>query len=73
MRRLYIAFQSSHFRGTSQALSSQAVVMVETWLRIGHQKSCWRVIATVVLNRGDSANGTACSDKPKHRYTHRQV
>ena len=26
--------------------------------RIGHQ-SCWRVIATVVLNRGDSANSTS--------------
>ena len=51
MRRLYIAlFQSSHFRGTSQALSSQAVVMVETWLHALDIKSCWRVIATVVLN-----------------------
>ena len=36
-------------------------------------KSCWRVIATVVLNGETSANSTACSDKPKHRYTHRQV
>ena len=29
--------------------------MVETWVALDI-KSCWRVIPTVVLNRGDSAN-----------------
>ena len=33
--------------------------MVETWLHALDIKSCWRVIATVVLNGGDSANSTS--------------
>ena len=66
-------FQSSHFRGTSQALSSQAVVMVETWLHALDIKSCWRVIATVVLNRRLCKQHKRAATYPQHEYRHRQV
>ena len=74
MRRLYIApFQSSHFRGTSQALSSQAVVMVGNMVtRIGHQEllACNR---NGRAERGDSANSTSVQRLTQHEYRHRQV
>ena len=47
---VYSPFSLATFVAPHKPLSSQAVVMVETWLHALDIKSCWRVIATVVLN-----------------------